>query len=168
LLRIYYSLPCTGVSILGLQRYFYEERKRFAIPDNDFHYGQHLYTVSFRQLLDYRRWHARFHLDYVNCKIFQHGASALDYIRDDWMPSVFLEYRFASDGIELAYMQCFFDWRLRDYTYSLLDYRDQSIEKMKLGWTHYFSEKVRLQLSLSHVFSVSGFGGGNVQMILLL
>jgi hypothetical protein len=43
---------------------------------------------------------------------------------------------------------------------------DDMTEKVKVGYTYHFSERGSLHLSISHVFSFLGFGGGNVQFTL--
>jgi len=95
------------------------------------------------------------------------GTETYNYMRNEIMPSLFAEYRFnEKHNLELAVMESFYNWG-SDSGNEIHNFAEKgNVEKVKLGWTVYLLPKVRLQLSVSHVFSIGGFGGGNIQYLM--
>ena len=97
------------------------------------------------------------------------GREAYTYARNELMPSLFAEYRFnEKHSLELAVMESFYGWDSSSGN-EIHNFAEKgNIEKVKLGWNVRLAPQTRLQLSVSHVFSIGGFGGGNIQYLMYL
>ncbi|HGY57223.1 MAG TPA: hypothetical protein ENK44_16055 [Caldithrix abyssi] len=95
------------------------------------------------------------------------GAVEFDYGRRELMPSLFAEYHINDkNSIELAVMESFYDWQSNSGNETYKFAEKGNIEKVKLGWDIRLTPNTRVQISLSHVFSIWGFGGGNIQYLM--
>ncbi len=95
------------------------------------------------------------------------GTDSYTYMRNEFMPFLFAEYWFSKKhSLELAVMESLYNWDSSSGN-EIYNFAEKgNIEKVKLGWTMYLLPAVRLQLSVSHVFSIGGFGGGNIQYLM--
>ena len=70
---------------------------------------------------------------------------------------------FAGPGIiEVGYMGSLQRWDYQGTNFEPPQWENY-IDKVKLGYTFQFKDKAFLQFSVSHVTTIWGFGGGNVQ-----
>jgi hypothetical protein len=91
------------------------------------------------------------------------GSRDFAYNRREWLPSAIYTLTCGDHVLVLGYMGSLYSWDFNDRR-GIDSYRaDAMTEKVKVGYTYHFSERGSLHLSVSHVFSFFGFGGGNVQ-----
>ena len=90
-----------------------------------------------------------------------------DYRRRELLPSVFAKRHMGHHAVEIGYFGSVYDWEYDDFIDSRDFDRNDYVDKMKIGWFYSFSKSSRIQLSLSHVVSMSSFGGGNAQYIVM-
>ena len=135
----------------------------FHDVEYDYSYQNKIYTYSIQYVLTYKQ-HNRFRLlgYYLTQDAQSKGFSNHDFRRRDFIPGFFYEYIWTKHILELGVMGSAYDW---DYNAISQDvYEEQGIvEKVKIGWTYRFNNNAQFQFSISHVFSVFGFGGPNAQ-----
>jgi len=95
------------------------------------------------------------------------GYRAHDYDRTDVMTGLFYLLHLKRHTIEAGYMFTLVDWSYsklyRDYDRAESSYLD----KLKLAWYYRFPNNAELNISVSHQVSIGGFGGANLQYIML-
>jgi len=96
------------------------------------------------------------------------GSRDFIYDRSEWLPSIFYTFTGGAHTLELGYMGSLYSWDFDDRIGVESYSAEEVTEKVKLGYTFCFSERGSLHLSVSHVFSFFGFGGGNVRFNLWL
>ena len=147
--------------------YKFNESKTYVDSSRTYEYKNMISIMGLEYMFEFlQHFRLRAGLKYIDQETAARGFKHYDYKRAEWMPAVFFEYLYSKQAsVELAVMESFYDWR---YEASALvdNYTERSnIEKVKLGWNYRFDENSVLQISLSHVFSIMGFGGGNIQFM---
>jgi hypothetical protein len=108
-------------------------------------------------------WAARAELHRVQQHAEQTGIDSYDYERTDWMPAVFVQWRFLpSHQLELGYLAADYTWTGSPDVASFAE--SGRVHKLELGWLIDFSKAARMQVSLSHEPDPQRFGGGNIQV----
>jgi len=95
------------------------------------------------------------------------GSHDFRYDRREIMPAAFVSRAAGKHTVEIGYLSSVFDWEYDGYDGTPDHYRNDYIDKMKIGWTYEFNKRARIQFSLSHVVSISNFGGGNGQYVMV-
>ena len=105
-------------------------------------------------------------------RIFQESLStyyrAHTYFRQETIPFAFLERKIGHGLLEVGYMVTFHHWNYEEKETPDRFSRDDYLDKIKLAYTFTVGEKMAIQFSVSHVTTIWGFGGGNVQFWLTL
>ena len=160
----YYDTGSQSKLIFGLNYYDFNDAKEFRDSLRYYNLNNNFITGNL-QYLFYLYDHYRFRVSgrYISQNSTTDGLKDYDYKREEIIPSVFWEYFFGSHIIELGVMQSFYRWDSQSAMQEYQLYEKNRIEKVKLGWTYTFRNKSILQISISHVFSIFGFGGGNIQ-----
>lgn len=164
-LRLYYQ-PGAG-SLLELSGHHYrfsEEKAHHGDGADDYRYRNRISLVGIRYALNPGSGHG-FTLDLL--RVWQDadasGFRSFVYDRGEWLPAASYTYTRGSHALVVGYMGSFYSWDFDDRM-GVDSFRSKDMtEKVKLGYTYRFSERGSLHLSVSHVFSFFGFGGGNVQ-----
>jgi len=164
--RFYIKQKNNSLLLTGYQYYYFEEKKRFY--QSGFNYD--FYNAFHNFYLDYflsfsDNFSGRIIGRYVYQESFSRVFKHYDYYRQEFMPALFIEYHLSRMSWELGWMESFYQWENTARPNINSYERNNIIEKIKLGWSWNFSEDSCLQLSLSHVISVFGFGGANIQMM---
>lgn len=167
-IKFYYELSPTSLIEISTFYYYFYERKRYRTPEYDYSYRNNIYQHTLRYLFDLNsRINLRSSVHYVWQNSDANGFRNYTYERRElFFPAIFVEFRLAQEILELGYFGSSYKWD-HDEGINADDFsEDGYIDKLKLGWTHEFNDHAKLQVSISHVVSISGFGGGNLQYIM--
>lgn len=164
--KVYFNFRDKSIFLAGYQYYYFEEKMRFyqSVYDYDFFnafhniYAEYLYPFSKKMM---GRIVTRYVFQESYSRLFKH----FNYHRNEFIPAIFLEYNLMKMTWELGVMESAYHWNNRALPNQNSFEKRDFIEKLKLGWTWHFSDRSHIQLSISHVFSVFGFGGANIQMM---
>ena len=162
--KAYYHFSEFNFIQAGYWYYYFEEGMRFDDPGLDYLYNNELHQFYLKYVFTYghkNRFRAGF--DYVRQDAEASGYKNYNYKRKEIMPSFFYERLFEKQIVELGAVFSLYDFNYDSAIPEESFIMDDAVEKAILGWTYMFSENSHLKVSLSHVFSIQGFGGGNVQ-----
>ncbi|MBF0226569.1 MAG: hypothetical protein HQK76_14030 [Desulfobacterales bacterium] len=166
ILKLYLKINSNSLSEINYYHYhFYEVKKHYKNLDN-YSYLNEINNISLKYMLSLTyddRIRTEINYLFQNSKAF--GCRDYKYHRHDFMPAIFYEHDFENTSFEIGYMSSTFNWDNNELNNAYTN--SGYIDKIKMGWTYFFGNKAKLQLSVSHVLSVSGFGGGNLQYILI-
>ena len=93
------------------------------------------------------------------------GYRDYQYERREVLPQLFYEYMFSRNTVEIGLIGSYYHWN-----YNESDERHDNtaegkhVQKARVGWIYDFGE-AKLLLTISHVLSISGFDGANVQYV---
>jgi len=165
--KLYHSFSQKWLMELRFSHYQFEEIKRFISNNDDYAYKNEISDFSFQFLYSMNKSHRfRALTHFLNQDANSTGYSEHSYERNDIMPALFYEFLISRHVVELGIMGSRYDWQYKG-TVENPDYSEKKfVEKLKLGWSYKFNEKAKFQFSVSHVFSVFGFGGGNFQYMM--
>jgi hypothetical protein len=165
-LKLYYSVNGAMRALVGYSFYSFYEKIHFTHSAYDYTYENTFHDIYAEYLARaYKKLYLRTVMRYVFQTTASSGYRHFDFKRKEMMPAFFFEYRLARSMIELGYMGSLYYWDYDTLPPAKDFEREKMIEKIKLGWTYHFSTTSHIQLSLSHVFSIFGFGGANIQFI---
>lgn len=147
-----------------LEWYDFNEVMEFTRPSFNYEYKNAQLILSAEHVRVLRDRHRlRLHISFVDQKAESRGFNEHDYDRTDVVGGAFYEYLWPNSGATLAYAfgQPDIGFRASDRAdnFSLDDYSD----KLMVGWRYNFSDNAKIFVSVSHVVSDSGFGGGSVR-----
>jgi len=167
LAKLYYIMDENKFIETGFYHYNFFERNFFFSGSEDYSYSNKIQSFHIQYIFPVKQnFVFRISGRYIRQMSNASGFKNYTYKRDEWMPSFFCEYFYGKHVFELAVMNSFYNWDY-DEVKIVNDYAEhERSEKIKLGWTYSFNENTRLQISLSHVFSIWGFGGGNIQYMM--
>ena len=167
LTKVYYKISQKSLVELSFIHYMYDEMKRFRMGGfSDFRYDNAIYLSAFKYLMPVSQ-NQRLRLigRYVIQESNASGFKNYNYSRNEFLPAIFYEYWFTNFIWEFGYKGAVIDWDFDDLS-PQNDYSfDGYTEKLKFGCTYKINDSAFLQLSISHVLSYWGFGGGNLQFI---
>lgn len=168
-LKLYYRFDAGTLLEGSFHGYHFFEDKEFYSAGNSYRFENDIYWSALKYIHPFSEKHrVRLIGRYVFHEAEAGGFKNFDFRRDEFLPAVFYEYLTGNSIWEFGYMGAFFEWESDSpdamYQYARSDYT----EKLKLAWTYGFKDKALIQLSLSHVLSYWGFGGGNIQFMLHL
>ncbi len=166
--RLYYFF--SDDAFLRFETTYYEFHEKKIYTTSAYDYNVHNRIVSLQLLYSYylsSSWRLRISGRYLAQKASSSGMETYQYDRNEIMPSFWIDYQSGRHNIELAVMESFYEWDSKSVQAENDYFKQNNIEKVKLGWSYQFKNDSRLQLSLSHVFSISGFGGFNVNYLLV-
>jgi hypothetical protein len=169
-LRLYFHPSARWLLELAAHHYRFSEEKSFHEGEgNDYRYRNRFSVFGARGALNPGEGHGfRISVQRVWQDSDAAGSREFDYRRSEWLPAIFYEYTRGQHGLVLGYMGSIFAWDFEDFQgVERFDTEDMT-EKVKLGYTYRFEEAGSIHLSVSHVFSYLGFGGGSVQLNLRL
>jgi hypothetical protein len=162
--KLYFYRNENSIFELSSAYYNFQEAKRYSFPLYDFDYRNRIDSYKLSYITPLRdRYRLRLGSFYIRQRASSRGYKSHDYKRQEFIPYVFGEM-FAGPGIiEFGYMLSKYQW---DYVAPRPiddDTSDDYIDKIKLAYTLNLQDRAYLQFSLSHVTTIWGFGGGNVQ-----
>ena len=166
LLHLYYFLNNDDFIRLEVLRYHFYERKAFYADDYSYRIENSIYSLQL--LYNYilgKNWGIRFSGRYLRQNSDASGFVNYSYNRDEFLPGLWIEYTKSRHQVELGLVESFYEWKSTSISDQYRFSQKNNIEKVKLGWSYQFKNNSRLQLSLSHVFSVFGFGGFNLHYL---
>jgi len=169
-LRVYYEAQGPWMVELSGYLYRFSEAKSYRADDlGDYRYRNSLSWMGVRFALNPTAGHgARAGLKRVWQDADAEGFRSFVYDRREWLPSLVYTYTRGRHALETGYLGSFHAWDFDDRL-GPDSYRTEDVtEKLKLGYTFSFKETGTLNLSVSHVLSVWGFGGGAVRLNLPL
>ncbi|MBN1559531.1 hypothetical protein JW998_04735 [candidate division KSB1 bacterium] len=144
--------------------YNFVEAKNFDSPEANYSYENRIEIGKIGYITPVGE---KYRLRFGAHIIVQHAASenygAHTYTRQEIIPFIFAEKNAGPGTIEAGYMGSVQKW---DYVGSFEithPHRNDYIDKLKLAYTFNFDDRVYLQFAVSHVTTIWGFGGGNVQ-----
>jgi hypothetical protein len=144
--------------------YNFMEAKVFDSPDVNYRYENRIEICKIGYITPVGE---RYRLRFGAHAIIQHAASenygAHTYLHQEIIPFIFAERNTGPGIIEAGYMGSVQKWDYAGTFQITHPHRNGYIDKIKLAYTFNFDNRVYLQLAVSHVTTVWGFGGGNVQ-----
>lgn len=164
MVKFYYYRNNSSFFEIGYSYYLYSEVKRFYYPVFDYEYQNRIehYKIGYVTPIgeDYR----------LRCgaiALFQNATSAHyhehDYSRQEIIPYIFGEMVAGPGMIEAGYMVSKYAWEYSAPIPIAGGKRNDYIDKIKIAYTFNIAHRAYLQFALSHVTTIWGFGGGNVQ-----
>ena len=164
-LRLYYQPGTRWLLEVSGHHYRFSETKSYhGGGEDDYRYRNHVSLLGVRYAWNPGIGHGiRAGLQRVWQDATASGFRPFEYDRSEWLPSVFYSYSGDDHSVELGYMGSLYSWDFDDRSGVDSFAAEDITEKAKLGYTYRFSEQGSIHLSLSHVFSASGFGGAGVQ-----
>jgi hypothetical protein len=167
-LRLFYRRASRWLLELSGYHYRFSESKSFQGADGAaYRYRNRISVLALRYALNPGAGHGlRLGIQRVWQGAEANGSRDFGYHRREWLPSATYTFTRGDHALDLGYMGSLYDWDFHDRG-GFGSYRaDDMTEKVKVGYTYHFSERGSLHISVSHVFSFFGFGGGNVQFTL--
>jgi hypothetical protein len=165
--KLYHSFSQKWLMEIKFSYYQFEEIKLFSEKNYDYTYDNKISDVSFQMLFSLNKNHRfRALTHFLQQRASSSGFSEHSYKRSDIMPALFYEFLISRHIIELGVMGSRYDWQYQGNVENPDYSENKFVEKVKLGWSYKFNEKAQFQFSVSHVFSVFGFGGGNFQYMM--
>lgn len=166
--KLYYHITGASLLELSLYHYHFKEGKLYYESEFDYSYINYINNLTVKYVVPFKekgRIHLQLHYLIKNAN--SDGYKGHDYRRKEFLPAIFYEYILPKNIFEFGYMSSIYDWNYDSIT-NVNDYLDEGyIEKVKFGWTYHFNENTKLQLSISHVVSITNFGGANLQYMML-
>ncbi|MGM0508284.1 MAG: hypothetical protein ACQERZ_03870 [Fusobacteriota bacterium] len=155
-----------GISLNKLDLYFkfdiYNifDQKRFYNENRNYKYDKDIYIFRSNQIYPIgNELNLKVEMDYVYKKGNAKGYMNYNLIRTEKILGAFINKRIQKNILELGYFGSFINKEknnFKEYSY---------IDKAILKWEYDFGPS-RLQVSISHVLQLQGFGGGNIQYFL--
>jgi hypothetical protein len=146
----------------------FSESKEYHSAAFDYDYTNRVTSYNLRYLFRIReRNRLRVGSYYIRQSADASRYKEYSYTREEVLPYLFYEMERQFGTLELGYMGSY-SACVYDATGDGDDYEtDSYVDKVKLGYTYVFSERAKIQLSISHVVAIEEFGGGNAQFLLL-
>ncbi|MBN2425955.1 MAG: TonB-dependent receptor [Calditrichaceae bacterium] len=166
IVRLYYFINKESFIRLEAVRYYFSERKLFFADAYSYRVENSIYSLQL--LYNYilgKNWSIRFSGRYLKQNSDASGFVNYSYNRDEFLPGIWIDYNKSRHNIEVGLVESFYGWKSKSISDQYRFSQQSNIEKVKLGWSYQFENNSRLQLSLSHVFSVFGFGGFNLHYL---
>jgi hypothetical protein len=152
------------MELSGYLEHFSEAKGYQEGAGEDYRYRSRLSWVRLRYARNPGQGHGiRLGLQFVRQDSDAGGFREFDYQRREWLPSLFYSYTRGAHAAELGLMGALYAWELDHLREPEDEEKDGLTEKVKLGYTYSFLERGSVQISISHVLSYMGFGGGSVQ-----
>jgi len=151
-----------------ISHYRFRDGRRYGDPGRNYDYRNEVTHGILRCLLPWREtYRVRLEAHGVGQVRRSDGFRRFRYERSEVMPAVFVTRSFGRNGVELGYFGAVYGWDYDDWDDAQDFSRDDYIDKMKIGWSYAFNKRSWVQMSLSHVVSLSNFGGGNMQYVVM-
>ncbi len=152
----------------GIIYYGFKDQKSFMNASDSYTYENRI-TDWFLEIS--HELHPRHGLRSLTHTVWQtsgsRGYRAHDYERTDLMTGLFYLLHLGRHSLEAGYMFTFVDWTYKNLIGGLDKGEDGYLDKLKLGWYYRFPNNAELNISISHQVSIGGFGGANLQYIML-
>ena len=166
-MKLHYHVPQKMLLQFSFSHYHFSETKKFYDSALDYSYLNEINDCAFKSIFRITnknriRLESHYIIQNSNCC----GFKNFKYKRRELLPAFFYEYILKKNTWEVGLMGAMYNWDY-DAKNSLENYdQNDFVDKVKLGWTYNFNQKANLQISISHVISINGFGGGNVQYLM--
>jgi hypothetical protein len=167
LIKLYYCPNEASLWEFAVARSFFSESKEYHDSAFDYDYTNRVTSYNLRCLFRIREQkRLRIGSYYIKQIAEASKYEEYSYRRNEVLPYLFLEIERPFGTVELCYLGSY-----STCTYHAAedadDYdTDSYVDKIKLGYSYGFSEKAKIQLSVSHVLAIEEFGGGNAQFLL--
>lgn len=143
------------------EKHFWDNRYNFAY-ENDIYQTSLYATIDLSSMFTLRN-----EVHYILQNSRAEGYRNYDYNRHEiFFPDIFLDCNIKNHVVFLGYFGSTYKWNF-DSELDKNDFDEKGyIDKVILGWTYKFPGRARLKMSISHITTVNGFGGGNLQYIM--
>ncbi len=131
--------------------------------DFSFQYKRRLFKLELRVEYELESYLLRPEIRYLRHYSAAEGLRDYTFQRREVITAVFAGRKFHKQRWEVGYLTTYLTAKMKGDT---LKESNKNEQKMLLGWSCYFSDIAILRFSVSHVFEIHGFGGGNMQFIL--
>lgn len=161
LVKINYFTTKTAFFELKYDFYEYYESKAFLNDFNNYDYKNQINMYKIAYITPIFKNKLRLGIHFIDQNANSELYHAHKFYRREAIPFLFWQMFWGPGALEMGYMISFYKW-----DYSTLDkhsYVDHYVDKIKLGYTFNIKNKAYLQFAVSHVTTIWGFGGGNVQ-----
>ncbi|MBN1466478.1 hypothetical protein JXA02_11990 [candidate division KSB1 bacterium] len=150
-------------------RYHFEEEKAFAATDDHYSYQNEIELIKIGYITPVSdNSNVRFGAHVVIQDAGSTGYGAHDYHHAEFIPFFFAERCLGPGVVEAGYMGSMQKWDYVGLFEITHPHQSGYVDKIKLAYTFNFDNRVYLQFAVSHVTTIWGFGGGNVQFWLEL
>lgn len=164
--KLYYEFE--GKSLLELSLHYYEffEEKKFYVLAENYFYQNRIWLHAIRYTWPWtKHQQLRLILRHVIQEAQANGFRNYLYERTEFLPALFYTYQYKKIYGELGYLGSAYEWDYLDQQPPDNYHNRDWTEKVKLGFGYRFNSQSRIELSVSHVLTYWGFGGGNLQFI---
>jgi len=152
----------------GIGYYGFRDQKSYIYDPDSYAYENRISTWYLEVNYELNLRHGFRSLTHiVRQTAFSRGYHAHDYERNDFMTGLFYLIQLGRHSIETGYMFTFVDWNYANYHGGNDRTANRYLDKLKLGWSYRFPNHAELNISISHQVSIGGFGGANLQYIML-
>ena len=167
-IKLYYTPADEWFIGSGISLYRFNESKTFTDPVDSYTYWNSLTDYFIEINYDLSGEHRLRNLSHVvRQSADSHGYRAHDYERTDLMTGFFYRWQTGRQSIEGGYMFAITDWSYTNLHGRNDRHDNRYLDKLKLGWYYIFPSADILNISISHQVSIGGFGGANLQYIML-
>jgi hypothetical protein len=167
-IKFYYVTADKWFIGTGINLYRFSESKTFTESLESYTYRNSItdYFIEINyDLLAYHRLRNLSHI--VRQSADSRGYHAHDYERTDLMTGFFYRWQTGRHSIEGGYMFTVTNWSYKNLHGGKDEHDDGYLDKLKLGWYYTFPSDDVLTISISHQVRLGGFGGANLQYIML-
>ncbi len=166
--KLYYFFKERTFTVLRFQHYVFWDKKKFYEPESNYSYLNEIDDIA---LKIHHRFNDKFALRPVIHYVIQNAAASglrnYDFKRWELISAFYLEYFIKKTMLETGLLGTTFNSELDD----MIDLKDYDYAnndlKFFFSWTYNFTKRTRLKFSVSHVFDIHGFGGGNLQYMMV-
>jgi hypothetical protein len=131
--------------------------------ESEFIYLRRIYLSELRAEYEFFSYLIRPEIHFLHQQSCAKGEKHYSFHRNELLYALFGGYRLHHHLLEIGYLATHFRTSFKEESSQTAKFQEQ---KALLGWSYYFSENTILRLSVSHVFTILGFGGGNMQFIM--
>lgn len=167
-IKFYYLSDKGHIAELSLYQYFYSRQERFYDELQNYKYRDKITNISIKY---YHRLRENLLikgiLHYVQQESNAEGSKNYHFNRQEILPMFLLQYKKNATSWEIGYLRTDYELELDNNLADSSYQQSKNTQKYILRWTYNFSKFARLQFSVSHVPNIEGYGGGNLNLMIL-
>ncbi len=146
--------------------YRFTEKEFFAEQEKDHAYSYNIDEFGIRNIFSINEnWSFTTGTRYIRLRTERKLFSPFSYRRNELMPEIRLNYISGRVEYSAAYFSSFIDLKEKNAAYNTKEVNPYE-DKAEISAEIFFGKTGSLTLSLSHVTTIDGFGGGNVRYIM--
>jgi hypothetical protein len=152
----------------GLSHYLFYDDKVFTAGSASYTYVNRITDFSLEAIYEISAGHSLRNLTHLVWQTASsRGYRAHDYDRSDVMTGLFYLLQLGRNTIETGYLLTVVETAYENLHGGQDKTDDRYLDKLKLGWYYKFPNHAELNISISHQVSIGGFGGANLQYIMI-